>query len=383
MRRLPRETETPLLPSGETPDAQGETRAQLIVYLIQVALAAPDIPSAVLPALEVLVTRTVATGSAYAQVVGKRLKVRAASGGVPEAQRAELILERGLSLSTPFVQGLAQAGAPLFVGDTARSADTMRLSRSGVASLAAAPVQSRDGKLLGAFLIYTSESQLWNDSERDLFTAVTGTLGTLVARLLAEEDAIRALGVAVESRDPEVKGHIDRVTTLAERVGRAMGLDAAALGAIRRGAYLHDLGKVGTPDAILHKPSWLDDDERQVMQQHVEAGHLVAQQLAFLPQAALDIVLHHHERWDGQGYPHGLKGEAIPLTARIFAVCDVYDALTSQRPYKPAWSRAEAVAEIRAQAGKQFDPDVVAAFLRLVGAGSLTPVSDGRASDGF
>lgn len=108
-----------------------------------------------------------------------------------------------------------------------------------------------------------------------------------------------------------------------------MGLDGVTLGAIRRGAYLHDLGKVAMPDAILHKPGRLEPAEKQVMQQHTGAGHNVAQQLAFLPRAALDIVLYHHERWDGQGYPHGLASEAIPLTTRIFAVCDVYDALTS------------------------------------------------------
>ncbi len=101
------------------------------------------------------------------------------------------------------------------------------------------------------------------------------------------------------------------------------------------------------------------------MRQHVESGYHVVQQVAFLPQATRDTVLHHHERWDGQGYPHGLKGETIPLTARIFSVSDVYDALTSLRPYKPAWSHEEAIAEIVLQTGAQFDPQVVAAFLSL------------------
>jgi putative nucleotidyltransferase with HDIG domain len=230
-------------------------------------------------------------------------------------------------------------------------------------------VWNLDGSLLGAFLMYTYERHRWKARERDLFSAVTWTLAALVARLVAEDDAIRALGVAVESRDPEVKGHIDRVTEVAARVGQELELDEATLSAIRRGAYLHDLGKVGTPDAILHKPGRLDDEERRVMQQHAEAGHYVARQLAFLPQAALDIVLYHHERWDGAGYPYGLAGEAIPLTARIFALCDVYDALTSLRPYKAAWSHEEAVAEIREQAGKQFDPQVVRVFLELLGGG--------------
>lgn len=213
--------------------------------------------------------------------------------------------------------------------------------------------------------MYSTTRHRWKARERDLFGAVTWTLAALVTRLVAEDDAIRALGSAVENRDMSVKEHLERVTELAEQLGRALGLDGPTLAALRRGAYLHDLGKLATPDLILHKPGSLTLSERAVMQQHAEAGHRVAQQLAFLPQAALDVVLYHHERWDGLGYPQGLEDEAIPLTARIFAVCDVYDALTSTRPYKPAWSQAEALAEIASQAGKHFDPQVVEAFPKL------------------
>ena len=181
--------------------------------------------------------------------------------------------------------------------------------------------------------------------------------------LAAKEDAIKALGVAVESRDAEVMGHTDRVTDLAQRIGQALGMTPAELDALRWGAYLHDLGKVATPDAILHKPGRLDSDEWRIMRGHVEAGYRVVQQLAFLPQATRDTVLYHHERWDGHGYPHGLKGEAIPLAARVFAVCDVYDALTSTRPYKPAWSHEDALVDALSQA--QLDPRVVTAFAGL------------------
>jgi putative nucleotidyltransferase with HDIG domain len=156
--------------------------------------------------------------------------------------------------------------------------------------------------------MHTFERHVCSDSERDLFGAISGTLAALAARFVAEEqalaaevDAIKALGMVVESRDSEVKGHIDRVTELAERVGYAMHLGAEALSAVRRGAYLHDLGKVSTPDAILHKRGALSPEERLVMQQHAEVGHYVAQQLAFLPQATLDTILYHHERWDGHG----------------------------------------------------------------------------------
>lgn len=238
---------------------------------------------------------------------------------------------------------------------------------------------SRDGALKGAFLMHTFEPHVWSPRECDLFGAVAGTLAALAARLVAEEQAllekeralrakegaIKALGVAVESRDSEVKGHTDRVTELALRVREALALTPEERDALRWGAYLHDLGKVATPDAILHKPGRLSDEEWRTMRQHVTAGYRVAAQLEFLPRATLETVLHHHERWDGRGYPHGLQGAEIPLLARIFSVCDVYDALTSERPYKKAWSHEAALAEIRAQAGAQFDPQVVEAFAGL------------------
>lgn len=361
------------------PSAAGEPRAQLIVTLTQLALSAPDIPSAVLPSLEALVERTAAAGSAYFQVGGEMFKARSASGVMPQGPAMEAILAHGLPSDTPLMRALEQSSAPLFFDNTVDATETVGFPELGVTSLAAAPVRNRDGALLGAFLMHTLELHEWETRECDLFGAVAATLAALAARLVAEEqaveakeDAIKALGVAVESRDSEVKGHTDRVTDLADRVGRALGLKSDELDALRWGAYLHDLGKVATPDAILHKPGRLDSEEWRVMRQHVESGHRVAQQLAFLPQASRDTVLHHHERWDGQGYPHGLAGEAIPLTARIFSVCDVYDALTSPRPYKSAWSHEDAIAEIVLQAGAQFDPQVVAAFLSLF-AGANPP----------
>ena len=359
-------------PHLATPNVHGEPRAQLIVSLTQLALSAPDIPSAVLPALDALVGRTAAAGSAYFQVGGEMFKARSASGVMPQGPAMEAILAHGLPADTPLMRALEGSSAPLFFDDTTHADETAGFPDLGVTSLAAAPVRDRSGVLLGAFLMHTFVQHDWEARECDLFGGVAATLAALAARLVAEEqaiaakeDAIKALGVAVESRDSEVKGHTDRVTGLAEQVGLALNLGAGDLDALRWGAYLHDLGKVATPDAILHKPGRLDSDEWQVMRQHVESGYAIVQQLAFLPQAARDTVLHHHERWDGQGYPHGLAGEAIPLTARIFSVCDVYDALTSPRPYKSAWSHEEAISEIVLQTGAQFDPQVVAAVLSL------------------
>ncbi len=354
-----------------------EPRAQLVVELTRLALSAPDIPNAVMPVLAALVERTAAVGSAYFQAGDGMFRARSATGEMPEGPVMDAILAHGLPNDTPLMRALETSSTPLFFDDTHAAPEATGFPELGVASLAAAPVQSRDGTLLGAFLMHTFETHIWSQRECDLFGVVATTLAALAARLVAEEQAvaekeralqakegaIKALGVAVESRDSEVKGHTDRVTELALGVGKALALETEQLEALRWGAYLHDLGKVATPDAILHKPGKLSSDEWQVMRRHVEAGYNVALQLPFLPKETLETILYHHERWDGTGYPHGLAATEIPLTARIFSVCDVYDALTSVRPYKNAWSRKDALAEIQAQAGRQFDPVVVAAFV--------------------
>ena len=358
---------------------RAEPRAQLIVELTQLALSAPDIPSAVMPVLKALVERTAAVGSAYFQVGDGMFKARSASGEMPAGPVMDAILAHGLPSNTPLLRALETTRVPLFFDDTHTAPETVGFPELGVASLAAAPVLCRNGTLQGAFLMHTFRAHIWEPRECDLFGTVATTLAALAARLVAEEQAltekenalrakegaIKALGIAVESRDAEVKGHTDRVTDLALSVGEALKLDAERLEALRWGAYLHDLGKVATPDAILHKPGKLSAAEWKVMRRHVEAGYKVALQLPFLPEETLETILYHHERWDGGGYPHGLAETNIPLLARIFSVCDVYDALISVRPYKRAWNRGDAVAEIQAQAGRQFDPEVVAAFVSL------------------
>lgn len=181
----------------------------------------------------------------------------------------------------------------------------------------------------------------------------------------AKERVLRALGLALEQRDVETKGHTNRVTTMALRIAELMGLGEDDKQALRWGAYLHDIGKIATPDSILNKPGKLDVQELKIMRAHVMHGHTLASKLGFLPAGVLGLILYHHERWEGGGYPNGLKGVEIPLLARIFSVCDVYDALTSERPYKRAWSHEEAVHEIQVQSGRHFDPAVVEVFLRL------------------
>jgi PAS domain S-box-containing protein/putative nucleotidyltransferase with HDIG domain len=170
---------------------------------------------------------------------------------------------------------------------------------------------------------------------------------------------------ALELRDKETKGHTERVTDMALRLARAMGMRDEDLTHLRRGALLHDIGKMAIPDAILHKHDSLTDEEREIMREHPVYAYEMLSPIAYLRQA-LDIPYCHHERWNGTGYPRGLKGENIPLAARIFAVVDVWEALLSDRPYRAAWPEDKVIEYIREQAGKQFDPKVVEAFLGVL-----------------
>ena len=175
------------------------------------------------------------------------------------------------------------------------------------------------------------------------------------------ESTLHALMTALDFRDNETQGHSYRVVEYAVIVAGQMGIVEPELTRIRRGAILHDVGKIGVPDAVLHKPSGLDDQEWREMRRHPELGYRMLKDITFL-KPCLDIVLFHQERFDGSGYPQGLKGEQIPLGARIFAVVDTFDAMTSDRPYRPAMGIPEACAEIRRCTHTQFDPVVAGAF---------------------
>jgi len=170
---------------------------------------------------------------------------------------------------------------------------------------------------------------------------------------------------ALELRDRETQGHSERVVRLSLALGQRLGLQGQDLDDLRYGALLHDIGKIGIPDSILLKPGPLTAEEWAVMRQHPQVAYDLLKDIPFL-QRAVEILYAHHERWNGSGYPRGLKGEEIPLGARIFAVVDVWDALTSERPYRPAWSPQQAQAYLQEQAGVLFDPQVVAAFLAML-----------------
>ena len=187
----------------------------------------------------------------------------------------------------------------------------------------------------------------------------------LNADLTSAYDAtIEGWSRALDLRDRETEGHCRRVTDLTLALAQAMGLPSADLVQIRRGALLHDIGKMGIPDAILLKPGPLDDREWEIMRRHPVYAYEMLSPIEFL-RPALAIPYCHHEKWDGTGYPHGLCGEEIPLSARLFAVVDVWDALCSNRPYRPGWSLDKVRAQISAGAGTHFDPQIVKAFLAL------------------
>jgi putative nucleotidyltransferase with HDIG domain len=183
--------------------------------------------------------------------------------------------------------------------------------------------------------------------------------------LLAYDATIVGLISALDLRDKETEGHTKRVTDITLRLAREMDIRDEQLIQIRRGSLLHDIGKIGVSDTILHKPGKLTEDEWQIMRRHPEIGARIVEGIPFL-QEALPIIRYHHERWDGSGYPHGLTGKDIPIQARIFAVADAYDALTSTRLYRKKSSGEEALQYLREQAGVLFDPQVIEIFAKLL-----------------
>jgi putative nucleotidyltransferase with HDIG domain len=179
--------------------------------------------------------------------------------------------------------------------------------------------------------------------------------------ILAYNATIEGWSRALDLRDKETEGHTERVADLTVSIAKTMGIKDQGMVHIRRGALLHDIGKMGIPDYILLKPDKLTDEEWVIMRSHPQLARDLLMPIAYL-RDALDIPYSHHEKWDGTGYPQGLKGQQIPLTARLFAVVDVWDALTSNRPYRKKWTKKKALAYIHEQRGKHFDPQVVDVF---------------------
>jgi putative nucleotidyltransferase with HDIG domain len=188
--------------------------------------------------------------------------------------------------------------------------------------------------------------------------------GALAQLEQSYDDTLEALGSALDLKDAETEGHCQRVTAFCISIAKSVPVQESFLPVLARAAFLHDIGKMAIPDGILRKPGPLTDDEKKTMRKHCEIGYNMLIRIPFLRDAA-EIVLAHQEFFDGTGYPHGLKGEQIPLGARIFTIADALDAMISDRPYRKALPIAHALEEIRRCAGTQFDPKVVDVFLSI------------------
>lgn len=209
------------------------------------------------------------------------------------------------------------------------------------------------------------ENRAYQSNLESLVAARTEQLRQAMTDLERSYDiTLEALGDALDLKDAETEGHSKRVTAFTIATARAMGLSGERIRVIARGAFLHDIGKMAIPDAILRKPGALTHEEKLIMQEHCYRGYQMLRKIPFLSEAA-DIVYSHQEKFDGTGYPRNLKGDQIPLGARIFALADTLDAITSDRPYRAAQSVKVAKEEIGKHAGTQFDPEVVKVFLSM------------------
>jgi putative nucleotidyltransferase with HDIG domain len=263
----------------------------------------------------------------------------------------------------PQVRQLAQYGNPILTlpmqaGDIAVGALTLAFPPGRRPSADELRLAQTIAEIGGIAIHRVALHETTERQAGELAEALSGLRGSYQATL-------QALSAALDARDRETEGHSQRVTRYALLLAKQLGLrDARTLESLEWGALLHDVGKIGVPDAILLKPARLTDEEWLQMRRHPETGFKILRDITFL-RGALDVVLHHHERWDGDGYPHGLKGEGIPLPARIFSVADTLDAITTTRPYRAGRSFAEARAEIMRQRGTQFDPAIVDAFAAI------------------
>jgi putative nucleotidyltransferase with HDIG domain len=209
------------------------------------------------------------------------------------------------------------------------------------------------------------QNATYRENLEAIVRARTGRLRSTMQDLERSYDiTLEAMGDALDLRDHETEGHSKRVTAYTITLARAMGLASDDLRVIARGAFLHDIGKIATPDAILLKRGRLNAEETSIMREHCERGYEMVRKITFLREAA-EIVYTHQEQFDGNGYPRGLRGDEIPLGARIFAIADTFDAMTSDRPYRKRTSVAHAIHEISRGAGTQFDPQIVEVFLTI------------------
>jgi putative nucleotidyltransferase with HDIG domain len=307
---------------------------------------------------------------------GQRLEVRASYG-----PRADQVLGQKRRLGDGVAGWVAEYREALLVSDADPGPTfvTQFASQYSGRSFLCVPLV-QGPKVLGVLnLTGKTDGRPFTEHDREFVVAIAGQIAVAIenAELC---DAIQqnslstmqALAESLEARDPYTSGHSSRVTGYAVRLARAMNVSETSLETLRYAGRLHDIGKLGITEAVLHKDDALSEDEWTLMREHPTKGAQIIQSLGFLERAK-PIVRHHHEWWDGSGYPDGLKGEEIPFLTRILSVADGYDAMTSERPYRAALTPAEALAELETSSGIQFDPDVVRYFRDVVENGPQLP----------
>jgi len=284
----------------------------------------------------------------------------------------------------PHIKQTVTTRAPVYIEDARQAslsaAEKVVVDSRQLVSILYFPLLLKENAI-GAFILGTTvKPHQFTAKEIDLSNILSSQVSLAISNAKLYKEAQRAISdithaydatlegwsLALEMRDHDTDKHTRRVTDLTVALARRMGVDETDLDDVRRGALLHDIGKMGIPDAILRKPDMLSASEWETMKTHPELAYQFLSKIEYL-SSAIDVPLCHHEKWDGTGYPRGLMGEEIPFFARIFAVVDVFDALISDRPYRKAWKREDALFYIRNQAGKHFDPEAVKEFLAMLG----------------
>jgi len=289
--------------------------------------------------------------------------------------------EVSFKVSRTIVERVAETGETILTTNAQedpRFENQMSVAAYQLRSILCAPLKIKN-ELIGVIYVDNrARAGIFQVQDQNLITAFSDQAAVAIdnARLFDDlqdknrelEEAYQATlegwVSALDMRDKETEGHTQRVTVLTQRLAKTMGVNDDEMVHITRGALLHDIGKMAIPDGILLKPGALTDDERELIKQHPVYAYDMLRRIEFL-LPAIDIPYCHHEKWDGSGYPRGLKGEEIPFAARIFPVIDVWDALTSDRPYRKGLPHDEVRERIKADAGKHFDPQVVDAFLQM------------------
>ncbi len=267
-----------------------------------------------------------------------------------------------------------QIGKPIIVQDLRKDKKYLYPEfplKEKVFSLISSPLKS-SGKILGVVSVYFPSPRTFSQEEIEFFGIVTCFVSIIISNYRLQEELYRyhketmaSLILELESKDPYLKGHSERVAELSEKIAREMGRTPQEIKIIKEMAVLHDLGKIILDSSIMHKPGPLNPEEWAIMKQHPLLGERIISPIKAMESGRV-LIRYHHERIDGAGYPDGLKGENIPLLAKIVAVADAYDAMTSPRPYRGAYSSEKAIEELKRNAGKQFDEEVVKAAIRVI-----------------